>query len=276
MTVALRDSRGGIQTRCLGALLLWLLPVAGYGQAGSSTAPEAKAILMRMAEHIAGLQRFSFDVRASYDTLQPSKQKIEFNEKRRYVIARPDRFRVDVEESDGTQQTLVFDGKDITVLTPSRNVYAQVAKPGTVDDALVFFVRDLRMRVPLALLLVTTAPQELARRTQSVELIEKTQLLGTPSFHIAGRTATVDYQIWISDRDKPLPQRLVLTYRQSPGQPQFRAQFLDWNTNPPLTDTAFVVSPPAGAQKIPFLAQVPRSAGKPRTSSESKKSGEKK
>ncbi len=59
------------------------------------------------------------------------------------------------------------------------------------DEALVFFVSDLHMRVPLALLLVTTAPQELARRTQAVEFIEKTQLLGSPSFHIAGRTASV-------------------------------------------------------------------------------------
>ena len=274
MTVV-RGSRGAAQ-HWLGALLLTLLPVACYGQGVSSTAPDAKASLMRMAEHMAGLQRFSFDVRASYDTLQPSKQKIEFNETRRYVIARPDRVRVDVEESDGTRQTLVFDGKDITVVTPSRNVYAQAAKPGTIDDALVFFVRDLGMRLPLAMLLLNTAPQEFARRTQSVELIEKTQLLGTPSFHLAGRTASVDYQIWISDSDKPLPLRLVLTYRQSPGQPQFRAQFLDWNTNPQLTDSTFVVTPAAGAQKIPFLAQVPRSAGKPRVTSDSKKSGEKK
>ena len=276
MTVALRDSQGVVRGHWLGALLLTLLPVAGYGQGVSSTAPDAKALLMRMAEHMAGLQRFSFEVRASYDALQPSKQKIEFNETRRYVIARPDRFRVDVEESDGTRQTMVFDGKDITVVTPSHNVYAQVAKPGTIDDAIVFFVRDLGMRLPFAMLLLNTAPQEFARRTQSVQLIEKTQLLGTPSFHLAGRTATVDYQIWVSDSDKPLPLRLVLTYRQAPGQPQFRAQFLDWNTNPQLTDTTFVVTPAAGAQKIAFLAQVPRSAGKPRTTTDSKKSGEKK
>lgn len=274
MTMTLRNLRSALQRHWLGALLLLMLPAA-YGQS-SSTAPDAKAILMRMAEHMAGLQRFSFDVRASYDTVQPSKQKLEFNETRRYVIARPDRVRVDVEESDGTRQTLVFDGKDITVVTPGRNVYAQVAKPGTIDDAIVFFVRDLGMRLPFAMLLLNTAPQEFARRTQSVELIEKTQVLGTPSFHLAGRTATVDYQIWVADGDKPLPQRLVLTYRESPGQPQFRAQFLDWNTNPQLTDTTFVVNPPAGAQRIPFLAQVPRSAGKPKVTGGSKKSGESK
>ena len=274
--VTLRGSRGAVQKHWLGALLLLLLPIAGYGQPASSPAPDAKAILMRMAEHMAGLQRFSFDVRASYDVVQPSKQKLEFNETRRYVIARPDRFRVEAEESDGTRQTLVFDGKEITVVTPSRNVYAQVAKPGTIDDAMVFFVRDLGMRLPFAMLLLNTAPQEFARRTLSAEVIEKTQVLGTPAFHVAGRTATVDFQIWVSDSDKPLPLRLVLTYRQSPGQPQFRAQFLDWNVNPQLTDTTFAITPPAGAQKIPFLAQVPRSAGKTKITAESKKSGEKK
>ena len=263
--------------RCSVGALLFAFASAGLTQPAASSAAEAKAVLMRMAEYMAGMQRFSFTAHANYDTVQPSKQKLEFNETRRYLIARPDRFRVDVVESDGTQQALVFDGKDITVVTPSRNVYAQAAKPGTIDDAIVFFVRDLHMRLPLAMLLLTTAPQELARRTQSIEIIEKTHVLGTPAVHLAGRAATVDYQIWVADSDKPLPLRLVLTYKQSPGQPQFRAQFTDWNSAPLLTDATFAFTPPAGAQNVAFLAQMARSAGKPRSAaSEGKKAGEKK
>jgi Predicted periplasmic protein (DUF2092) len=42
----------------------------------------------------------------------------------------------------------------------------------------------------------------------------------------------VDFQLWIADGDQPLPLRAVLTYRREAGQPQFRAQFSDWNFEP--------------------------------------------
>ena len=256
---------------CIAAALLFQMVAPAKAQTASSVDTDARAILMRMADTMATMQRFSFELRASYDSVQPSKRKIEFHEKRRFTIARPNRFRIEAEESDGTEQTLTFDGQKITVVTPDRNVYAQVEKPGTIDDAIVYFVRDLGMRLPLAMLLLNTAPQEFARRTQSVELIERTRILGTPSYHLAARTATVDYEIWIADSENPLPLRLVLTYRNAPGQPQFRAQFLDWTTAPQLTETTFSVPLPAGAQRIAFLAQMARSSGKPKRATSSGK-----
>jgi hypothetical protein len=116
------------------------------------------------------------------------------------------------------------------------------------------------MRLPLAALLLSRFPAEIERRTQSLDYVERTLLDGTPVHHLAARTETVDYQLWIAQGARPLPLRAVLTYKNSEGHPQFRAQFSDWNLSPEIRDTQFAFSPPQGARKIAFLADLPQVA----------------
>ena len=224
---------------------------------------EAAALFKNMSAYLAGLQSFSVKFRAGYDVVQPTGQKIEFGETRSVVLARPDRLRVEEVGSDGKRDLALFDGRDITVFDADAAVYAKAPQPGTVDDALVYFVRELRMRMPLALLLTTRLPDALPSRVQSIDFVESTEILGVPTDHIAGRAENVDFQFWIKQGQHPLPLRVVITYRKSPGQPQFWANFADWNTSPKIGKTTFEFSPPPGARQIPFAVQVSRAAGTP-------------
>ena len=118
----------------------------------------ATTLLAAMANHLAGLQNLSVSFRDGYDVVQSSGQKVEFGETRRITLARPNQLRVEEIASDGRLDLALFDGKNITVFDGDSNVYASTPQPGTVDDALVFFVRDLRMRMPLARLLSSRLP----------------------------------------------------------------------------------------------------------------------
>ena len=213
---------------------------------------------MRMANFLGGTQRFSVSMRGGYDAVQESGQKVEFGETRKIHLSRPDRLRVEGERSDGAKVLTVFNGKEIVLLDAASNVYATAAQPGGIDDSIVFFVKDLGMRLPLAVLLMSGISNELKDRVRSVDYVEKTSIYGTPSHHIAARTDTVDFQIWVADGDKPLPQRVVITYKNDKGEPQFWAQFSDWNLAPAIADSTFMVKPPDGAQKVAFAAQLPR------------------
>jgi hypothetical protein len=215
-----------------------------------------------MADFMARTGSYSVSVRDSYDVYQKSGQKIEFSETRTINVARPDRLRIEVEESNGDRQILLFDGRELTVATPNRNVYARTQQQGTIDDAVEFVISTLGIKVPFSVLLKTTAPEELDRKTQSLDYVERTTIFGAPAHHLAGRTASVDYQIWIADGDRPLPQRLVLTYRKEKGQPQFRAQFTDWNTSAETPASFFEFVPPAGMHKITFLSQQSQKQGR--------------
>ena len=250
--------RGHRKTFCA----LSVIAVAGLALAWADggQAPDGREVLMRMADFLSKAPNWSVTVHTAYDALQPEGYKVEWNEVRTVTLSRPDRLRVESQRSDGARSLVVFDGKKITTFDESAQVYAQAPRPGSVDDAVVYFVRDLGMRLPLAVLLLGRLPAELQQRVQSVEYVEKTATLGAPAYHLVGKTATVDFQLWIAEGDRPLPLRAVLTYKDSPGQPQFRAQFSDWNLDIKPADSLFTFTPPAGANQIPFAATLAKIA----------------
>lgn len=220
----------------------------------------AEELLMRMAKFLAETPRFSVKIQAGYDVVQESGQKIEFGEGRRVTVSRPNGLRIEVEHSDGEKHLVLYDGKEITAFSPSQNVYAQSPKPGGIDEAVMYFLKDLHMRLPLAVLLTSRFPAEIEQRTQSIHDVERTEIHGASAHHLAGRTETVDYQVWIAEGAQPLPLRVVLTYKTAEGQPQFRAQFSEWNLSPEVQDSQFTFAAPEGARKISFLAELPRIA----------------
>jgi hypothetical protein len=224
----------------------------------TETEAQASAILMRMADFLGGQQSFSVSVRSGYDAVQKSGQKVEFGDMRKVTLSRPDRLRMEGERSDGVKTVTVFSGKEIVLIDETRNVYATAPQPGGLDDTIVYFVKDLGMQLPLAVLLVSQLPAEVKARVRSVDYVERTSIHGSPSHHLAARTDMVDFQMWVADGDRPLPLRVVITYKQAKGEPQFWAEFSDWNLAPALDDSTFLGKPVDGAQKVAFAAQLPR------------------
>src|SRR4029453_644205 len=249
-------------------------PAAGKPAPPPTAVPESQArpgaILMRMADFLGGAQRFSVSVRGGYEAVQTSGQKIEFSEVRTITVSRPDRMRMEGERSDGAKTLTVFNGKEIMLIDETLKVYATAPQPGSLDATIVYFVRDLGMRLPLAALFLSQLPAELKGRVRSVDYVERTNIHGSPSHHLAARTDAVDFQVWVADGDTPLPQRVVITYKQTKGEPQFWAQFSEWNLAPALEDSTFLTTPPDGAQKVAFAAQLPRLSPAARKSSADK------
>lgn len=248
------------------ALLFWsgttLAQVEEFVATGEEVGGQEMAILMSMARFLGQADRFSVTVRNGYEAIQEDGQRIEFGEKRQILLQRPDLMRVDVERSDGEQGMVLFDGKLITAFKSDDNVYATLEKSGTVDDALIYLVRDLQLTLPLARMFHTTLPQQFEQLIQSVEYVETAALFAAPVDHLAVRTAEVDCQFWIAQGEQPLPQRVVITYRNVPDQPQFWADFSNWNMAPETPADRFVFTPAAGSEKVPFIIPVrfPRQA----------------
>src|SRR4029453_8402361 len=214
---------------------------------------QAAAVLKSMAEYLAVLKAFSCTSTNSFEAVQADGQRIEFGETRRISLARPDRLRIDEVASDGATDLALFDGKQITVLSADDNVYAQAGQPASIEDALVYFVRDLRMRMPLALLLSTHVRTELPTLAKEIDYVESTKIRGQAAHHIAGRGDSVDFQLWIAEGTKPLPLRIVITYKLAPGQPRFAADISDWNIGPKFSGNTFQLSLPKDPRKFPFV-----------------------
>jgi hypothetical protein len=68
--------------------------------------------------------------------------------------------------------------------------------------------------------------------------------------HLAFRGEATDWQFWIDRGEKPLIQKIVLTYKELQGEPQITARILNWNIQPTIADDLFEFSPPEGARQI--------------------------
>jgi hypothetical protein len=213
----------------------------------------AAARIEAMANFLAKAPRLGVAADCTYDVVQGSGQKIEFGERRVMTLRRPDRARVEVTRRDGHRRGLVFDGAQLTAFDLDQKVYATVARPGTLDAALDYYTQDLAMRLPLRELFAADLPQKLKKDLASARLVGEETIGGVATDHVAFRGETADVQVWIARDGDPLPQRLVITYRMSEGQPQFAAEFHAWTLAPEVPDSTFTFVPADGARKIPIL-----------------------
>src|SRR5262245_35574135 len=236
------------------------------GTAAAERGAQAMATLQRMADFLSHAQHISVTAEIGFDVVQASGEKLEFGETRQFLIRRPDRMRVGITKRDGSASGFRFDGQEIAVFNTREQVYATAAKPGTLDEAIAYFINDLDMRFPLAELFSTRLAESLAAKVRTAYNVGAEHIMGIPCEHLALRGDQNDMQLWVAQGDQPLPCRLVITYRAAEGQPQFWAQFSDWNLSPDVSDAQFIFTPPEGAAKIACAAgkPAPPVAGQPK------------
>jgi hypothetical protein len=241
---------------CACAFLLALLALPSSADDASDSRQRGREVMLRMATYLASLEHFSVRVRGGYDAVQDDGRKVQFLETRAITMARPNQLRAEETRSDGRNNLVLFDGARITVVDGDARVFAQAEQPGGVDDSIIYFLHDLQMRLPLAPLLTTHFPAELAEHLKFADYVETSYAFDAPADQVVGSTSTVDFQFWIAQGDKPLPLRIVMTYKNDPGQPQFWADFVDWNVKPRIAKNFFVFKPPGDAHQIVFAVQL--------------------
>jgi hypothetical protein len=214
------------------------------------------AVLERSAAFLEQQQSFSFEAHVGFDVLQLNGQRLEFGGTRKATVRRPDRARVEAKRRDGDEKTLFFDGERISVDMPAENAYVSVEYPGSLDSALDYLVEDLGTPAPLEDFLSSNFLAEAEGKIESGFYVQDATIAGRLCEHLAFRTSEVDVQIWIEAGDRPLPCRLVITYKTAEGSPQFWAQFHHWNLSPETPDSLFAFVPPDGAEHLPIQAVV--------------------
>jgi len=240
-----RDSNMSVYVKILFLVITFCLIT------GSAIAADAEKLLFGMVEKVAGAQQYSVSVRMGYDVVQESGQKIEFGEIRKVIVDRPNHIRVDAVQSDGDKSLFLFDGQMITLFSETENVYSQTDHPGDLDSAVRYAVGKMGVRIPLARMLTKTFPATLKRMGVTVDYVERNRLDRMVTDHIAGQLKDVDFQIWMT-KDL-LPKRIIITYKKAPGQPQFWADYSEWDLAPKTSAETFIFTPPEGAERIDSL-----------------------
>jgi hypothetical protein len=238
--------------------LLFVLPGAPQTKQGVEVKdapridPDSMAELVESLEFLSNARSFSFTAETEYDALQGNGQKIEFGGVRKITVVRPDKVRSDIVERDGTKKTFIFDGKEIYYSDLGQNVYASVPRPGDINQAMDYFSESLKMPFPLGQLISSDQSEVVKKEIYAGGFVDESTINGILCDHLAFRTENVDLQIWIASKGDPLVMRLLIDFKNAPGEPQFRAMLKDWNFKPKISNSLFVFKPTDSMQKITF------------------------
>ncbi len=231
-------------------------PVHAQAPEGTTSANDsALSILKRTLNLLANQKQFSFTAELGFDVVQGDGQKIEFGSRRRLIIQRPHRIRLESQKRNGQQLQVIYNGSEISFFSARENKYAIKPKTGTLDDFLNVLVEELEVEIPLAQVGYKDFPEIIMEKIDAGFIIGESTVAGIVCDHLAFRNDQTDFQIWIRKSGKPLPVRWVITYKHNEGQPQFWVQFIEWNLNPKIEDSTFSFIPPKGAERIQFMSQ---------------------
>lgn len=211
--------------------------------------PRADEILRRMSACLAGARQFSFEAQDLVDEMLDSGQKLQFSSVRRIMVRRPNKVSADI-IGDIINEQVRYDGKTLTVVDNRQKAYVSIKAPDSLDATLDYAAERFGMAMPLADLVFSDPYQAVIGRVRQGRYIGLHKVRGVKCHHLAFRQEGLDWQIWIEDGDKPLPRKLVITYKSSPGQPQYIAFLGKWNLSRELPDSVFTVAIPQDVKRI--------------------------
>ena len=229
-------------------------PAAPPAARPSAIDPKADALLKRMGQTLAGAKAFSFESHSMVDHVLDTGQKVQTARNQAVVVRRPDAVAARV-VGDGIDLRFVYDGKRVVVLNGQSNTWGATDAPpaGGIDATFDALAEKFGLAVPLADLIRADPHKDLTAQARAAQDLGDGWVFDVKCRHLAYRQPGVDWQVWLEDLgDRVLPRKVVITYKELPGHPQFTAFLSKWDLAPTVSPDAFKFEPPAGAKQVDF------------------------
>jgi hypothetical protein len=202
-----------------------------------------------MAALLVGAPAFAFSADESVDEFHESGLKIQTSARRTMAVRRPDRAASTFEGDQGARSAW-YDGTTISVLDERHHTYSVFQVPDTLDSAMDFIAEEYDVVIPLVDFVRNDVYESLAAPARFGVYLGLRELDGVLCHHVGLANDYLEWQIWIDAGREPLPRKIVINYKDEPGEPQFTARFLSWNLSAELPDDLFRFTPPEGAQAL--------------------------
>lgn len=228
----------------------------------SVVADWADGVLKEMGDYLKSAGQFSVHAEVTFDSVLPSGQKLQFGASIDAAVRRPDRLYAEY-DGDLAARRFWYDGKNFTLLDLQGDVYASEPSPSTVDATLDHMMEAYGFSLPLADFVFSDPYASLIENVQFGIYVGQHTVDGARVHHLAFVEKYIDWQVWIEDGKRPVPRKIVITYKTLPGSPQYTAVLSEWDLSTRLPDSLFTVDAPAigQAEQIEFLRQPKTAAG---------------
>lgn len=214
--------------------------------------PKADRILKQMSDYLKTQGQFSFHAQISQDDVLPTGQLIKLEAVNDIAVRRPDRV-ISQYRGDSANKNYWYDGRTITLLDLNANVYAQIPVPASIDGAVDYVMQNYGFSPPLSDLLSGDPYMVMTKNLRVALNLGLSEVDEVPCHHLAFVGKYVDWQIWIENGKMWVPRKIVIVYKNLPGNPQFSAVLSDWDFSTPLAEGLFFPSIPPGASPTQFI-----------------------
>lgn len=212
--------------------------------------PQVIDKLIEMGDYLRSLPQFQVTADVSRDTVLESGQKITGHSVNTLQVIAPDRLHAST-EGDTLTRELFYNGKKLTQYAPYLKFYTTVDAPPTIAETLHKVENYYGIQVPMEDLFLFGRDQAQIDALKSALYVGPSTISGQLCDHLAFRQEGVDWQLWLTRSDKPLPCKLIITTTDSPSLPQYSAVYR-WNLKPQFKPSAFTFTPGKGDVAIPL------------------------
>jgi len=227
-----------------------------------------------MSEFLAKTPRFAVEAEETFDELSDGEPRVELTNVRRIAVERPNRLAADA-TGDTLNRAAWYDGRSLTVLDKEHNTYATIEAAPTIDATLDKLQDDYGVVLPLVDFLYADPYAVLTEGVVYGRYLGIHLAAGVPCHHLSFAQETIEWQVWIDAGSEPLPRKVVITYVEEPGEPQYSAVLRRWRLDPTWPEGLFTFEAPEGATKVEAQAMKRPDAGdKPRTGGANPKGGQ--
>ena len=230
----------------LAGLLLPCTFVAAQSQ------PDPIDIYRKAAERVSAATAISFHVEKRFDVVLIDGAKVEYSGALDAFASSTGGFFLDYGDDLSSRQAW-YDGKEMTLLDPIKNMYAMTPASGSNAEALIQVGEEHGLEMPLAPLLKRKLADDLEALGDASYLgIHDAE--GEACHHLLFRGESKDLQVWISTGEQAVLRKMVVTFWDIEGAPQQALTFSEWNLEAEIADDVFEAKIPEDALLIDFLS----------------------
>jgi len=212
--------------------------------------PDGREVVQRMMEFMEGNQELAVEARVTYESVQESGQKLQFDMLQRIAMRKPGQLFWITLRDDATQDLAWYDKGRFRVVRQPANVWGEIRLPGEIPEAVQELVDNYLIVVPFPdILSVDPKDRRLGEEITSIWYVGEAWVDGRWTDHVAIRKPGADIQIWVQ-QDKPFPAKMAIVYTEDEGMPGYTARFSKWSSTLPADPSLFEFSIPEGAEQI--------------------------
>ncbi|MEI7751410.1 MAG: DUF2092 domain-containing protein, partial [Candidatus Omnitrophota bacterium] len=241
------------------------VPAALSGETSKEAAkaidPRALDTLKLMSDTLAQAKSVQFEARSMVPIKSPSGLWVSLFGTARVVKEGTGKLFAET-RGDFFPYDFYFDGKSVTAYSPTKNLYAEKAAPGTIEDVIEAAYREEGKSFPYADILVAEPYKVLADGLVKAAYVGQSTIGGVKTDHLVFANKGVEWQIWIGAEDH-LPRLVYGNYFDDISEPSYTVGFLNWKVNQSVPPETFVFQNASKAVKVEFRNPMQQGRGVP-------------